>query len=208
MQAGPTQDFVKIEDVKDNFLIMKDNSLRGVMIISSLNFALKSAEEQEAIIMQFQNFLNSLDFPCQVTMQSRKLNMTGYFEKLRDLEAKQKNPLLKTQTKEYRTFIEEMVKNDSIMTKNFFVTVSFYLNEIIGESGKKKIIVPMNDENFARAKTQLLQRMEFTALGLKRCGLTATMLNSEELIELFWSLYHPREAESGYYPELPPELIK
>lgn len=208
MQTGPTQEFVKIEDVKDNFLIMRDKSLRGVMMISSLNFALKSADEQEAIIMQFQNFLNSLDFPCQVTMQSRKLNMTGYFEKLKDLETKQTNPLLRTQTKEYRTFVEDMVKNDSIMTKNFFVTVSFYLNEIVGESGKKKIIVPMNDENFSRAKTQLLQRMEFTALGLKRCGLTATMLSSEELIELFWSIYHPREAESGYYPELPPDLIK
>ncbi|HOU45643.1 MAG TPA: hypothetical protein PLA41_00630 [Candidatus Pacearchaeota archaeon] len=208
MQTGPTQDFIKIEDIKDGVLIMKDKSLRGLMIISSLNFALKSPEEQEAIIYQFQNFLNSLDFPCQITMQSRKLNMTGYFEKLKELELKQKNPLLKIQTREYRNFIEDMVKNESIMSKNFFVTVSFYLNEIIGEKGKRKIIVPLNDENFSRGKSQLFQRMEFVALGLKRCGLQVTFLNNEELIDLFWSLYHPREAETGYYPEIPPDMIQ
>ncbi len=208
MSIGPTQEFLKIKDIKSGVLVMKDDSLRGVMIISSLNFALKSVEEQEAIIFQFQDFLNSLDFPCQIVMQSRKLNMTGYFEKLKKLETQQKNQLLKVQTQEYRAFIEDLVKNESIMSKNFFVVVSFYLGEIVGDSGKRKIIVPMNDENFARAKSQLFQRMEFVALGLKRCGLQATLLDSEELMELFWSLYHPREAETGYYPEIPPDIIQ
>ncbi len=205
---GPTQDFLQIKEIKGGLLITKDNSLRGVLMVSAANFALKSSEEQEAIIFQFQNFLNSLDFPCQITMQSRRLNMTGYFDHLKELEKNQKNPLLKTQTGEYRKFIEELVGTGSIMTKNFFVTISFYLGEIVGDSGNKKILVKMTDENFARAKNQLLQRMEFASLGLRRCGLVTTILNNEELIELFWGLYHPREAESGYYPQIPPEMKK
>jgi hypothetical protein len=202
------QDFLGILDIREGAIILKDRSLRGLLYVTSQNFGLKSAEEQDAIIFQFQQFLNSLDFPCQIVIQSRKLNMQRYFDDLKSLEKDQQNPLLKVQMQEYITFIEGLVKSGTIMTKNFFVSVPFYLTEISGIPVEKKFINELTEESFQRAKNQLWQRLEFIALGLKRCGLQAAALSTEEIIDLLWSLYHTREAEQGYYPELPPELIK
>ena len=97
-----TQQFLELDKIKEGIVILKDKSLRGVLIVSSLNFALKSEEEQNAIIYQFQSFLNSLDFSCQIIVQSRRLNITGYTDKLKDLEEKQENKLLRIQTKSYQ----------------------------------------------------------------------------------------------------------
>ena len=171
---------------------------------SSLNFALKSEDEQNAIIYQFQNFLNSLDFSTEIVVQSRILNITGYLNKLKEMEEKQENELLKFQTREYQNFIKELIAGGQILSKNFFVIVPFTLIEIPGF--KKEKTQTLTEEQFQRAKSQLWQRMEFVALGLRRCGLQCIPLNTAELIELFWSLYHPEEAEVGYYPEIPPEL--
>jgi type IV secretory pathway VirB4 component len=207
MPEASTQQFLEIEDIKEGVLILKDKSLRGVLVVSSLNFALKSEEEQNAIIYQFQNFLNSLDFPVQIYIQSRKLNITGYLEKLKELEREQKNELLKIQAKEYISFIENLVAESSIMSKNFYLVVPFFPAPLPGVGKREKSSV-LSDEEFERAKNQLWQRIEFVAQGLRRCGLFCTPLNTLELIELFWSIYHPKEAEVGYYPEIPPELIK
>jgi type IV secretory pathway VirB4 component len=208
MPETSTQQFLEIEDIKGGILVLKDKSLRGVLVVSSLNFALKSEEEQNAIIYQFQSFLNSLDFPIQIYIQSRKLNITAYLERLKELEKEQKNELLKIQTKEYIQFIESLLAESSIMTKNFYVIVPFVPVLVPGMREKKEKLPTLSDEEFERAKTQLWQRMEFVAQGLRRCGLFCAPLNTVELIELFWSIYHPKEAEVGYYPELPPELIK
>ena len=172
---------------------------------SSQNFALKSEDEQNAIIYQFQNFLNSLDFSIEIVIQSRRLNITGYFDKLKEMEEKQENELLKFQTREYRNFIKDLIAGGQILSKSFFVIIPFTLIEI--PEFKKERISTLTEEQFQRAKSQLWQRMEFVALGLRRCGLQCIPLNTSELIELFWSLYHPEEAEVGYYPEIPPELI-
>jgi len=101
MPKSPTQEFLEIADIRDDVLILKNKTMRGVLVVSSLNFVLKSEEEQTAVLHQFQNFLNSLDFSCQIIIQSRRLNITGYIEKLKDLEDKQRNELLKVQTKSY-----------------------------------------------------------------------------------------------------------
>lgn len=214
MPKGSTQDFLEIDQIREGVLVMKNKSLRGVLMVSSLNLALKSDEEQNAIIYQFQSFLNSLDFTCQIVIQSRRLNVTGYVEKLKEVEAKQTNELLRVQTAGYREFVEYLMKEGTIMTKSFFVVVPFYLGETQGASGssigvlKPAQVSTMKEEDFQRCKNQLWQRMEFLALGLKRCGLTVMPLTTPELIELFWSLHHPQEAEVGFYPELPPELTK
>ena len=177
-------------------------------MVSSSNFALKSEEEQNAITFQFQNFLNSLDFSIEMVVQSKKLNITGYLEKLKELEAKQKNELLKVQIAEYQKFIREMIRGSAIMSKQFFVIVPFSLVELprLTAEEKKQKTSSLTEEKFQRAKNQLWQRLEFVALGLRRCGLQSVPLNTSELIELFWSLYHPEEAEIGYYPDIPPEL--
>lgn len=213
--AQSTQKFLEVQEIREGVLILKDHSIRGVLMVSSMNFALKNDEEQQAIIAQFQRFLNSLDFSLQIVNQSRKLNITGYFDLLKDLEAKQQNELLKRQTANYREFVEELVKGGTIMAKNFYVVVPFALIEAVSDAKQKgllkrrpKILGKLTDEEFSRMKAQIWQRMEFVALGLKRTGLNVVPLNSEELIELLWSWYHPAAAEVGYYPQVLPELLK
>lgn len=211
--ANPSsQQFLEIDQIREGVVVLKNKALRGIMMVSSLNFALKSDDEQTAIIYQFQNFLNSLDFSCQIIVQSRRLNITGYIDKLKELERKQENKLLKIQTKEYRNFIESIIAGGTIMSKTFYIIVPFSLAEVKGENPKKmvrKSISPkLTEEEFQRCKTQLWQRMEYLTLGLRRCGLRSVPLSTEELIELFWGLYHPGQAEVGYYPEIPPELTK
>jgi len=208
-----SQQFLEIEQIREGVMILRNKALRGVIMVSSLNFALKSEEEQNAIIYQFQNFLNSLDFSIEIVVQSRRLNITGYLNKLKELEEAQENELLKIQTAEYQKFIRDLITGGAIMSKNFFVVVPFTLIEIPGMKAVKGVLgkqptAILSEEQFQRAKTQLWQRMEFVALGLRRCGLQCIPLNTSELIELFWSLYHPEEAEVGYYPEIPSELIR
>jgi len=208
-----TQRFLPIDQIREGVIILKNKGLRSVLMVSSLNFALKSEDEQRAILYQFQNFLNSLDFSCQIVVSSRKLNLTGYLEKLEQLEKKQQSPLLKYQIKNYRKFIANLIEEQAIMTKNFYLVIPYSLREAseVNQKGvailpKKPKLVSLTEENFQRAKTQLWQRIEFVVLGLKQCGLKAVPLGTADLIELFWSLHHPFQAEMGYYPELPPEL--
>ncbi len=211
MAEAPTQKLLEIEQIREGVVILRNKSLRGVIMTSSLNFALKSEDEQNAIIYQFQNFLNSLDFPIEIVVQSRRLNITGYLEKLKELELQQENELLKFQTAEYRQFIKDLIAGGGIMSKSFFVVVPFALIKIPGAQAtkglfKKRKGPALSEDHFQRVKSQLWQRMEFVSLGLRRCGLQCIPLNTSELIELYWSLYHPEEAEVGYYPEIPPEL--
>jgi len=213
--ASSTQDFLEFEEIREGTIVLKDRAIRGVLLVSSTNFALKSEEEQDAVIFQFQSFLNSLDFSLQIVVQSRRLNITGYLDNLKALEEQQTNELLRHQTTEYRKFVESLIAGGSILAKNFFVVVPFTLLEALpgGETkqnilkARPKLTGKLTDEEFDRMKTQLWQRMEFVALGLRRMGLHVAPLSSEELVELLWTWYHPEEAEVGYYPEVPPELL-
>jgi hypothetical protein len=206
----PSQSFLEFKQIKEGVIILKNRAMRGVLLVSSINFDLKSEEEQNAIIFQFQNFLNSLDFSCQVIIQSRRLNITSYFEKLKEFEKKHSNELLKIQTAEYRKFVEELVGRGTIMTKQFFVVVPYTLGEVSGAvaSMAVKPSKAVEEELFQRCRDQLYQRLEFVATGLRRCGLNVVPLTTPEIIELFWAWHHPKEAEIGYYPEILPELSK
>jgi hypothetical protein len=220
MAESATQAFLEIQDIREGVLLLKNNSIRGVLMVSSVNFALKSEEEQTGTIYAFQNFLNSLDFFCQIVIQSRNINITPYLDGLKDLEEKQTNELLKEQTASYREFIKTMVVGDTVMTKSFYVVIPYNLMEIFGAKGIGKQFnflgkaawgqqnQPIKDEDFQRCKTQLWQRLEYVSMGLRRCGLEAVPLTTPELIELFWSIHHPDQAEIGYYPEILPELLK
>ncbi len=205
-----SQQFMPVEQIREGVMVMKDKSLKGILLVSSLNFALKSEDEQMAIIYQFQNFLNSLDFSCQIVVNSRKVNITGYIDKIKGLEAKQKNEMLKIQTAEYRAFIEEIVSNGSIMSKNFYIVVPYFpMTELpnIPGMGSKESKGALTEKRFQTGRYQLMQRMEYVSLGIRRCGLKSAQLGSEEIIELLWGLHHPKQAELGYYPDLPPEAI-
>jgi type IV secretory pathway VirB4 component len=206
---APTQEFLEFDQIRENVIVLKDRSLRGVMMVSSLNFALKSEEERNIVISQFQDFLNSLDFSVQILVQTKRLNITGYLDKLKEIEESQQNELLKMQITEYRNFIGELIGGGQIFTKNFYVIVPFYFLEIPGlTKSKDKKAEALTEERFQRAKTQLWERMEFVAAGLGKCGLQCMPLNTSQIIELLWALYHPEEAEVGYYPEIPPEMTR
>lgn len=211
MAQTSTQDFLEFDQIKEGVILLKNKGLRLVLMVSSLNFALKSDDEQTAILYQFQNFLNSLDFSCQILVQSRRLNITGYLEKLDDIAWKEENELLKLQITEYRKFVKDLMSEGIIMQKNFYVVVPFSFGETKEETNPRKlskIVSSLTEEEFRRAKIQLLQRVEFIILGLRSVGLHAVPMDTLELIELFWSINHPIEAERGYYPEIPPELAK
>lgn len=205
-----TQDFLEFDQIREGIIILKNKGLRSVLMVSSLNFALKSLEEQNAILYQFQNFLNSLDFSCQILILSRRLNITGYLDKLEEIEKKEENELLKVQIIEYRKFIDQIMKGGTVIQKTFYVIVPFSLTEAQMFDGLANLpkIPTLTEELFQRCKEQLLQRVEFVALGLRSSGLQAVPLNTLEISELLWGLYHPVESERGYYPEIPSELIE
>lgn len=208
MAKSSTQELIDVDTVREGVIILKGGSLRSVLMCSSQNFALKSDDEQQAIIFQFQNFLNSLDFHVQVLVQSRKLNIADYLEKLKLLEERQQNELLKLQTAEYRQFVAGLVEGSAIMAKTFYVTVAY--DPIIHT--KRRFFSFLKREktfekaDFERARNQLFQRVGFVLDGLRRTGIKAVPLNTYEVIELLWSFYNPDEAELGKVPEIPQEI--
>jgi hypothetical protein len=203
--AKTTQEFVPIKEVRDGAIIMKDGSMRAVILSSSLNFALKSIDEQEAIIYQFQNFLNSLDFSVQISIQSRELDIRPYLATLEKRYNEELNDLLKIQIKEYIGFVKSFTESQNIMSKTFFVVVPFtstvlntksnggFLSKL--SSGKNKEKTTQKTDNFEESRTQLEQRTSVIQQGLTRCGIRSIVLGTEETIELFYKLFNPGDAE-------------
>ncbi len=204
--AKTTQEFVPIKEVRDGVIIMKDGSMRAVVLSSSLNFALKSVDEQEAIIYQFQNFLNSLDFSVQISIQSRELDIRPYLATLEKQYNDQLNDLLKIQIKEYVQFVKSFTESQNIMSKTFFIVIPFTPTMIIGpkkESGLGKFLPNANsktketqkNDSFEESRTQLEQRVSVVQQGLMRCGVRSASLGTEETIELFYKLFNPGDTE-------------
>lgn len=199
-----TQRFVPIKDVRENVVIQKDGRMTMILLASSINFALKSYDEQRAILQQFQSFLNTVDFTLQIYMQSRRLNIKPYLELLATLEDKQNNDLMRIQLREYMTFIENFTTNVDVMSKNFFIAVSVSpaavalskgITGILGgvKSGGKRI----SDEEFERARTQLEQRVSLVEDGLARVGVRTIALSNDELVELFYHIYNPGDRQGS-----------
>lgn len=187
-----SQKFVEIEKVKEDMVILKNGAVRAVLLASSINLALKSTEEQDAIIYQFQNFLNSVDFPLQFVIQSRKLNIDDYLASIREIEKGQENELLKIQTQEYIDFVRNFVELQNIMTKNFYIVVPFS-KEITKTGSLSSNAAKMTDEQLLKLKDQLWQRVEEVMSSISRVGIRCVPLNSQELTELFYDLYNPEE---------------
>ena len=179
-------------------MILKDGSMKAVMLATSINFALKSIEEQESVIFQFQNFLNSLDFQVQIYVQSRKLDIRPYIALLEERQKAQTNDLMKIQISEYIMFVKGLTEDSNIMTKSFFLVVPYSRSSnpnknILNVFGKNKD----NDKNdeFEEIKNQLEQRVSVVEQGLARCGVRIARLGSEELVELFYRIFNPGDAE-------------
>lgn len=194
-----TQDFVPIKEVRDGIAILKDGSMRAIIMTSSLNFALKSQDEQESIIFQFQNFLNSINFSIQIFIESRRLDIRPYIALLEDRHKEQTNDLMKIQTKEYIEFIKSFTETTNIMTKTFFVVIPYTPIRIDlskkGRFKRNKKNKVAEKENFEENRTQIEQRVEVVQQGIVRCGIRAAQLGTEEVIEVFYKLFNPGDVE-------------
>jgi type IV secretory pathway VirB4 component len=203
VNAKTTQEFVPIKEIRQGVIVLKDDSMRAIVMASSLNFALKSADEQQSIIMQFQNFLNSLDFSVQIFIQSRRLDIRPYIALLENRLKEQVSDLLKIQTREYIAFVKNFTENQNIMTKTFFIVVPYSpaminsggVADILGkkktaaESAEKKVAA------FEEHRSQLEQRVGVVTQGLVRCGIRTVELGTEEIVELFYKIFNPGDTE-------------
>lgn len=200
MPKNATQEFVPIDDVRDGIVIMKDGGMRGILMASSINFALKSDDERQAILLQFQDFLNSLDFLLQIVVQSRRLDIRPYIALLEGRYKEQTNDLMRIQIEQYIAFIKSFTESTNIMTKNFFIVIP-YDAAIIKTGGKfplsigKKENPNSKEEDFEEKKNQLEQRMGVVEQGLVRCGIRVAKLGTDEVVELFYKIFNPGESE-------------
>lgn len=203
-QSISTQQFVDIESIKNSVLVLKSGGLRKVLMVSGINFDLKSEEEQGIIIGAFQNFLNTLEFSIQFLVHSRKMNISNYLEKLKQRETQEENELLKNQISEYIEFVRSFVESNAVMAKTFFAVVPYDSVQISKVGGnilsnvkfwQKNKDIETKDEDLEKKITQINQRTEQVINGLNQIGLRAVALNDEELIELFYNLYNPSDVE-------------
>lgn len=203
--TSATQDFVPVKEVRDGVVILKDGGMRAVVLCSSVNFSLKSSDEKQAILLQFQDFLNSLDFSTEILIQSRKLDIRPYIALLEEREAKQENNLMKIQVREYIGFIKNFTESANIMTKHFFIVVPYTPAVIAGTSpknilssigiGKKSSTQQSKDNTFEENRSQLEERLSSVEQGLVRCGIRVARLGTEEVIELLYKAFNPGETE-------------
>ncbi len=196
-----TQDFLPVSEVRDGIVVLKDGGLRAILLASSLNFALKSEDEQTAFIVQFQNFLNSLDFSCQIFVQSRMLDIRPYVATLEVAYKNQLDDLMRTQIREYIEFVKSFTEAANIMTKNFFVVVPYSPALASAQKGPLSLLPfggkPQNPEDanrtFEEQTSQLEQRISIVQQGLVRTGVRTVQLGTEEAIELLYKMFNPGE---------------
>ena len=197
--TAPTQEFLDVAEVKEDVIVLKSGTLRAVLAVSAINFDLKSSDEQEGIIAQYQNFLNSIDFPVQILISSRKLNMKKYMDFLTDKEKSQPNELLRVQLAEYKSFMEQLVSVSNIIEKKFYIIIPFspienenkgFFSNIGSLINPRKNILEKR-ENFETYKNQLYQRVDHIVAALSGIGLRLIPLKTEELIELLFDSYNP-----------------
>ena len=202
--VSAVQEKIKIEDIKDGVVVLKDKSIRAVLMCSSINFALKSNEEQTALIYAFQGFLNSLDFPIQILIISRKFDISQYVAQLEEKQKIQQNELLRILTSEYIDFIKGLTELTNVITESFYLAVPFAqieaknislvqkLSSVVGIGTKT---VTEEQKTFEELKAQLWQRVNFVITGLESFGIKSVPLNTEELVELYYRLYNPEAKE-------------
>lgn len=202
LKSKAAQDFVPIKEVRGGIMILKDGTLVGVMLASSLNFALKRGDEQEATLSQFQSFLNSLDFSIQFFVQSRKLDIRPYLLLLEERYLAQTEDLMRIQVREYIEFIKSFMERENIMSKHFFVVIPYQpplidLKKNIGDRifGTSSLATRGKDVGFEEHRTQLEQRMAVVEQGLIRSGIRTAPLGTEEVIELLYKEFNPGDLE-------------
>lgn len=202
--TGPrTQDFIPVKEIRDGIIVLQDGSIRAILLASAINMSLKSPEEQEAVIMQFQNFLNSIEFPVQISVQSRRHDIKPYLLTLERRIREQKEELLRVQTQEYIEFIKWFTDSVNIMSKKFYVVVPYtgsafvkkesssFFDQLLGK-GKSKTFRE-EAAKFEEQRSQIEQRVAIVKSGLSQFGVRSEQLNTEQAIEVFYNMFNPGE---------------
>ncbi len=200
---GATQHFVPVKEIRNGTIILNDGGYRGILMCSSINFGLKSADEQHAITLGFQNFLNMLDFSIQIVINSRKMDLRPYLALLEGKSADQKTELMRIQLREYVEFIRSFADQANIMTKMFYIVVPYAPRASVASAlhtisflGGKKETQAAHDTSFEEDRIQLEQRLSLVAGGLEGTGVRAIPLGTEEVIELLYRAFNPGELEN------------
>ncbi len=204
LNAKATQEFIPIKEVRDGIIVLKNDELRAIVLANSVNLSLKSSDEQKATILQFQNFLNTLDFSIQISVQSRRLDIRPYLLLLENRIKVQNEPLIKLQTREYIEFIKNFTESVSIMTKSFFIVVPYTHKALKSDSGiftnlfskkSKEEAQALKQVDFEEKRSQLEERVAVIQQGLGRCGINSAQLGTEEVVEVFYKVFNPGELE-------------
>lgn len=202
--SASTQEYLDIAEIKDDTVIMKDGTLRSVLLVSSINFALKSEDEQNAVVDSYIRFLNNLSFTLQIVIQSRELDINNYLEYLEGKEKEQTNKLLKVQTGEYIEYIKELTSIGKIMNKRFYVVVPYdpatdkhksFLSSFKDAIRPASTII-LKEKIFARYQEMLGRRVDSVFGGLESMGVAVTRLDTQGLIELYYKTYNPETAKN------------
>ncbi|MFC1687166.1 TraC family protein [Patescibacteria group bacterium] len=202
-KAPPTQQFLDILEIRDGIVVMKDGTVRSVVLASSINFALKSEEEQNAVMAAYVQFLNTLDFMLQIVIQSRKLNIDEYLDRLKAIEKQQTNELLKMQTAEYRQYISELVELSEIMSKRFYVVIPYAPKKLTTQGFLTRIrdavsptsVIHIKQKKFEEYKEEIQKQVGYVIDGLSSIGIKAVQLDTQSLIELFYKTYNPETSD-------------
>lgn len=208
--TAATQRYIDIAQIQDDVVVLKDGSMRAVLLTSSLNFALKSEQEQTATVNSYVQFLNSLKFPIQIVIQSRKLNIDKYLDELAQRYKEQTNELLKFQIGEYRNFVAELIELGQIMSKRFYVVVPFSPQ---GDGQRsffdrfQSLFIPatkvtLQRKKFMERREQLMQRVNLVRSGLGGMGLNSAPLNTQNLIEMYYESYNPEISQHQKMPDI------
>lgn len=199
-----TQRYLDIAEIREDTVVMRDSTMRAVILVSSINFALKSEDEQNAIISAYVSFLNNIDFPLQIVIQSRELNIENYLDSLRQKEKEQTNELLKMQINEYVQYIQELISMSKVMNKRFYIVVSYnpmsdkqqsFFSRVF-EVFKPATLIKMKEEKFLERRVELTRRIDNITGGLSSIGLNAVTLDTQSLIELYYNSYNLDTASS------------
>lgn len=203
--APATQTIVPIDDIRDGIVVLKDGSLRAILMASSVNFALKSEDEQTSILYQFQNFLNSIEFTVQMFIQSRPLDIRPYLALLEGRLQAQTDELMRIQVREYIGFIKHFTESTNIMSKNFFIVVPYSPPALsIDENIWNRLLRRKKESgsdvtsSFEENRAQLEQRVDVVVQGLVRTGVRVVQLGTEEAVELFYKQFNPGELEKPF----------
>ena len=220
-KSTAAQSYLDIDQVRDGVVIIKDGSMRMVLKATAVNFELKSELERNGIIYGYQNFLNSIEFPIQIIVQSRRLDLDLYLSGLREKTKSITNELLQAQSTDYINFIEQLVTVANIMEKHFYIVVPHYPAQVKKVGGLTKLFTPnagtVAVSDFEEEKRYLMQKVETVAGGMRGVGVYAIQLKTQELIELYYNVYNPEEAtvqklidisqlESEIISEIPDEM--